>query len=819
MFLKRGVLFFTVLALLVFVGQASAESNASPDFDGDGVVDISDFDLFMAHFGSSRGDGTYQAKYDLDGNGMIGIPDFFIFADNFGKTVVTIEDANLRAVIADSLGKASGEVITKGDMATLTFLEARNSDISDLTGLEFATNLQWLDLGGEWLPDSTWINNNEISDFSALSSLTNLTYLDLSGTGVLDISVLSSLDNLTELYLAYTGILDAHLFVLLVLTNLQTLDLSYNNISNISALLGLTNLTYLDLSYNNISNISALSGLTNLTYLDISYTGVSDISPLVENMGLSIGDYVSLVGNSLSVTSNDTHIPALQARGVKVQFSSSQTTVTIADANLRAVIADSLGKASGEVITRGDMATLTFLEARNSDISDLTGLEFATNLQWLDLGGKWLPDSTWVNSNAISNFSALSSLTNLTVLDLSGTGVSDISALSGLTNLTELYLAYTGILDAHLSVLSVLTKLQTLDLSYNSISNISVLSGLTNLDSLNLYYCNISDLAPLVENMGLGSEDYVNVGNNSLSGESLDTHIPALQARGVEVEAKGSGTTVTILDANLRAVIADSLGKAHNEPITQAEMETLTYLEAPNKHIRDLTGLEFATNLQWLGLGGEWLPDSTWVNNNEISDISALSSLTNLTVLDLSGTGVSDISMLSSLTNLTDLYLASNGVLDISVLSSLTNLTVLDLSSTSVSDISVLSRLTNLTALYLANTGIWDAHLFLLSVLTKLQTLDLSYNNISDISALSGLTNLKWLNLYYCNISDLAPLVENMGLGSEDYVNVGDNPLSGESLNTHIPALQARGVEVEAQFSSSKPAIEETKRRMPRAER
>ena len=56
----------------------------SPDFDGDGVVGIPDFLLFVNQFGSSQGDGTYQAKYDLDSNGVIGIPDFLIFINDFG---------------------------------------------------------------------------------------------------------------------------------------------------------------------------------------------------------------------------------------------------------------------------------------------------------------------------------------------------------------------------------------------------------------------------------------------------------------------------------------------------------------------------------------------------------------------------------------------------------------------------------------------------------------------------------------------------------------------------------------------------------------
>ena len=59
----------------------------SPDFDGDGVVGIPDFLLFVNQFGSSQGDGTYEAKYDLDSNGVIGIPDFLLFINDFGKEV------------------------------------------------------------------------------------------------------------------------------------------------------------------------------------------------------------------------------------------------------------------------------------------------------------------------------------------------------------------------------------------------------------------------------------------------------------------------------------------------------------------------------------------------------------------------------------------------------------------------------------------------------------------------------------------------------------------------------------------------------------
>ena len=101
--------------------------------------------------------------------------------------------------------------------------------------------------------------------------------------------------------------------------------------------------------------------------------------------------------------------------------------VNIPDPNLRAAVEKALGKASGAPITTVDMAELTRLEARNANISDLTGLEGATRLTRLDLG-----------DNAITDISVLAGLTNLTDLTLDFNNITDISVLAGLTNLIGL---------------------------------------------------------------------------------------------------------------------------------------------------------------------------------------------------------------------------------------------------------------------------------------------------------------------------------------------------------------------------------------------
>ena len=179
-------------------------------------------------------------------------------------------------------------------------------------------------------------------------------------------------------------------------------------------------------------------------------------------------------------------------------------------------------------------------------------------------------------------------------------------------------------------------------------------------------------------------------------------------------------------------------------------MGTLTELIATDKNIRNLTGLEYATKLK---------------------------------VLDLRDNSISDISPLARLTNLTTLRFARNNITDISPVARLTNLTELNFRSNSVSDIAPVARLTNLTSLWLNG------------------------NSISDISPLAKLSKLTELRLDDNSISDISPLVANTGLGNGDEVNLKKNPLSNQSINTHIPALQSRGVAV--LFDDLKPTTSE----------
>ena len=285
-----------------------------------------------------------------------------------------------------------------------------------------------------------------------------------------------------------------------------------------------------------------------------------------------------------------------------------------------------------------------------------------------------------------------------------------------------------------ISAVSDLTNLTRLVLYGNAISDISALAGLTNLTELWLYGNSISDISAV--------SSLINLKNLWLYGNNI-----------LDISAV-SGLT------------------------------NLIYLNLDANNISDISAVSGLTNLKYLDLG-----------RNNISDIFPVAGLTNLTELELRWNNISDISSVAGLTNLTDLRLNGNNISDISPVAALTNLTDLRLAVNNISDISPVAALTNLTQLGLSNNNILD--ISPVAGLTNLTALSLAANNISDLSPVAGLTNLKYLWLGWNNISDLSPLTNNTGLGSGDTVDVVENPLSYQSIYTHIPALQSRGVTVE----------------------
>jgi Leucine-rich repeat (LRR) protein len=200
---------------------------------------------------------------------------------------VTFPDPNLEAAVREVLNKPQGDIYAS-ELARLRGLHAGGRDIQDLTGLEYCTKLENVNLP-----------YNQISDLSPLANLTSLLALNLAENQIRD------------------------LFPLADLTKLQALALTQNQIDSIAPVVNLTSLSRLYLYSNQISDVSPLANLTNLTSVGITTNQISDILPLVQNEGLGTGDSVYLADNPLNSDSINIYIPELEARGVTVQYQDS----------------------------------------------------------------------------------------------------------------------------------------------------------------------------------------------------------------------------------------------------------------------------------------------------------------------------------------------------------------------------------------------------------------------------------------------------------------------------------------------------------------
>ncbi len=422
--------------------------------------------------------------------------------------------------------------------------------------------------------------------------------------------------------------------------------------------------------------------------------------------------------------------------------------VTIPDPNLEQLVRETLRLPNNVQIERGHMLQLRDLDAGgNREILNITGLEYATNIVSLNLYDNPIEDISplanmtkmtgfnlwgcrivdlsplrnlmnlsWIvlGSNQISNLSPLSELTNLTYLNLSLNQISDISPLANLVNLQELLIDQNSVED--ITILANLTQLTRLRSDTNQIHDISPLANLTRLEELWLNRNAITNLAPLT---GLNNLQKLYIADNPFHDFS-----PLFELEGVELDIEideGFNLVVEMPEPNLRLLMRETLSLPEVVPLTQGQMLRLTGLDAGgDRGITDLTGLEYATNLQSLAL-----------YHNPIVDISPLAHLAKLEGLHLWGCRIVDLSPLRNLKNLRWIVLGNNQILDISPLAELINLTDLRLDSNQIVDFSPLANLVNLETLWIQANPDDD-----FSALDRLSLTDFRYDQVCDIPPL-----------------------------------------------------------------------------------
>ena len=399
--------------------RVALQSGPSPDFDGDGMVGFTDFLQFADKFGSSQGDGKYEARFDLDGDGSIGFSDFLEFASQFGKKVPSRLKADREALVA----------------------------------LYNATD------GDNWTDKTNWLTDSDLSTWFGVTVLNGrVTELDL-GENNLTGEVppqLGNLSGLTVLSLGRNALSGSML-------PFSPRQLSGNALSGaIPVELGnLSNLEVLNFSGNALSgSIPAFLGnLANLEVLNFSGNALSGAIP-VELGNLANLRQLNLGGNALggSIPSFLGNLSNLEVLNLYRTRLSGAIPVELGNlSNLRVL---SLGRNALSGSIPVELGNMTNLEVLNLDWNRLSGvipveLGNLSNLTWLGLAR---------NESGGSIPSFLGNMTNLEVLNLNSNALSGSipSFLGNLSNLERLTLSNNALSG---SIPSFLGNLSNLDCS------------------------------------------------------------------------------------------------------------------------------------------------------------------------------------------------------------------------------------------------------------------------------------------------------------------------------------------------------------------
>jgi Leucine-rich repeat (LRR) protein len=228
--------------------------------------------------------------------------------------------------------------------------------------------------------------------------------------------------------------------------NLESLDVSYNEIQDISMLFRLNKLKKINLEKNNITDISTLSNFPKLESLTVSGNPISDISVFAKLPELLDLNFYATSFKSLDAL-----------RGLKKLTG--------------------LAFSQGEFKANGDTSYLGNTPLRD-EINGLTNLKSLTIMQ--------VP---------IINFCAISSLMQLERLAAVRANIRDIECLRNFKKITELYLDGNPIQD--LRPLENLNNLSWLEIREVPVKSIAPLAKLKYLNILNINHSKVEDASPI----------------------------------------------------------------------------------------------------------------------------------------------------------------------------------------------------------------------------------------------------------------------------------------------------------------------------------
>ncbi|MFC0216701.1 leucine-rich repeat domain-containing protein [Paenibacillus chartarius] len=225
---------------------------------------------------------------------------------------------------------------------------------------------------------------------------------------------------------------------------------------------------------------------------------------------------------------------------------------------------------------------------------------------------------------------------------------------------TKLESAVRTVLNKPTGSISVtdMEQLTALNGNYRHITNLQGLEYAKNLKSLELKFNEITDFTPI---SNLTSLEKLDIGFN----KNL-TVFPSLPKLGNLSQLDFEGSQISDI-SNLKDLPNLSYLSISDNPISDfspiSRLSKLKTLMASNVKMTDLSPIAGATSLENL-----YLRSTPYGNNmNQISDLSPLKSLKNLSILDVSFNNVSDLSIIEHLPRISRMNLEYNQITDVTL--------------------------------------------------------------------------------------------------------------------------------------------------------
>ena len=459
-----------------------------------------------------------------------------------------------------------------------------------------------------------------ISDYA----LNRVSYLDLSSRGLTN----DDLDAIAEVF-----------------SNITSLTIADNNISDLSSLKKFKNLYGVYFSKNNVEDISVLCDMDVLNNFDFSYNQIRDVSCLSDKPGdymyLDISGNVGITGyekisNLTTLIANEIGLESLES----LYNLKNLESLSVRDNNIKNLVGlnpDVEKMYNIDLSGNNELNDLTFekplyrLMIEDADLNDISILNnikvesvYASGNHFGDLSNFNNDEIFYLDLSDNGALSNLSSLKNLKSLNLSNCNITSLDDFSAFDNIESLNLSRNNI--DSLSGIEKLEKLSYLILDDNKLSSLSGISQLKNLNSVSVDNNSISNADELLDleklyfasfsnnklttipNFVKQSDLYLNFENNSFEKVVIPKSVASINLKGCNVKtidySSANRLTSIVLDGNpswndYSNLIVESIAGQEDAGRSYPSIYVTTDYNFSKDELNSLNSIQNKTGISW----------------------------------------------------------------------------------------------------------------------------------------------------------------------------------------------------------------------------